>query len=217
MIGATILAALAIAQPAAGESQGAPPTYFPPSLTTPIPVCVSEQKAAVDAFKVAWYSWDLRAAGEPSFHALSLDSKHAPGVAIRFTWLRSFHPPVVIRAEGLGSRAPGLTVKQLSGTGGNAPGTVSRESTRALSLVEARKLVGLIGHVTFLQPLVAAPLGPCDRRVKIPGLDGAQWVIEVVDKDGYHFADAQSPEEGGLRALGTAMMSLTGWDFGQAY
>jgi len=215
---ALLLAALAITQPVPAQSPEQTQPYFPPWLATPVQRCLNQKIVTIEPIKVAWYSMDLRAAGEPSFYALSIDPKRAPGTFMRFTWLRSFHPPIVIRAERLGTSGSRLTAKQLSGTGGNAPGTVNRESSRALSPAEARKLIGLLSDVTFVNPPVAEhPLEPCDRRVKIDGMDGAQWVIEMVDQDGYHFADRWSPKDGGLHALAAAMMDLTGWDLKPVY
>jgi hypothetical protein len=49
------------------------------------------------------------------------------------------------------------------------------------------------------------------------GLDGSQWLLEAADSHGYHFVDRFSPESGGVRDLGLALLRLTGWEFKPIY
>lgn len=126
---------------------------------------------------------------------------------IRFTWLRSFHHPVVVRVEGIGTASVHLTVKQLSGAGGYAPGAIDKQVARDLSPDEVEALKTVLTRTDVFNR-------PHDCNF---GVDGAQWLVEAVDGTGYHFVNEWSPERGGVRELGLAMLKLTGWTFPDLY
>ena len=68
-------------------------------------------------FEARWYAAQLQAAGEESLYQRSLKGAY-PGRTVRFTWLRSFHAPIVVRVDGLGTASASLNATQLSGEGG---------------------------------------------------------------------------------------------------
>jgi hypothetical protein len=72
-------------------------------------------------FVVGWYSSQLRAMKEPS---LSTASPSEQATTYRFTWLRTFHHPLVARFVLDGSGAGTLYVKMADGAGGYQPGKV---------------------------------------------------------------------------------------------
>ncbi len=189
--------------------QAITPGYFPKSYETATVRCefFGRSLSRLSAFESDWYSGQLRAAGEPSLlrraHAGRADS-------LRFLWLRSFDPAVIVRIDGLGSDRPRLIAVELDGLGGGEPGTVRRRVMRPLTQVEA---VDLRRRLTVQNPL-ALPIGanPCDG-----GIDGSQWIIERAAGHRYKMVNAWSPERGPIHAAGIAMLRLTGWKFTAIY
>lgn len=203
MVTATFAWTLLLASPA----NAAP--YFAPALSRTSVTCSANARElkfpVLSQFEVEWYSGTLTAAKEPSLYSASLDSAH-PSI-LRFTWLRSFHPPVVIRVEwnGLSGR---LVAKQLSGAGGYVQGKHVRVVQRRLGIWETFRLRYMLWRTNLLK------LPPKDC---VLGLDGAEWVFEAVDEDGYHYLDRWSPESGGVRDAGLFLVGLTGWTFNEVY
>ncbi len=185
-----------------------PAGYFPASFSVPVPRCRWNGKVdsapTLSDIERRWYGSMLRAAKEPSLSAADVRSK----TVVRFTWLRSFHAPILVRAEGLGSAAPKLVASRLSGQGGYGPGDIEQHIDRPLSADEAATLQAALAEAALFPPRKpGAPLPECAPF----GMDGAEWLIEVADSSGYHFTKRWSPERGGVRSVGLAMLKLTGW------
>lgn len=182
--------------------------YFPAAFSVPAPRCQWRGKVdrapTLSDLERRWYGSMLLAAKEPSLSAANV----RPKAVIRFTWLRSFHPPIIVRAEGLGSAAPRLVATHLSGQGGYGPGNIDQHIERPLRADEAATLQAALTEAALFPPSKPeAPLPECAPF----GSDGAEWVIEVVDSGGYHFTKRWSPTRGGVRSVGLAMLKLTGW------
>lgn len=47
--------------------------------------------------------------------------------------------------------------------------------------------------------------------------DGSQWIVEGIDRNGYHYVNRSSPEDGPVRAFGDFALLLTGWTFEERY
>jgi hypothetical protein len=148
-----------------------------------------------------WYGKHLRAAGEGRLCA------RAGGAEVyRFTWLRSFHAPVVVRVEKRGARYS-LTAKRLGGAGGYEPGALAVNRTVPIGAGEWERLRMLLDSAAFWSPAT---------RTEDPsiGLDGAQWILEGVQGDRYKALDRWSPEEAGpdrhIRALGLFLLRIAG-------
>ncbi|HEX8621705.1 MAG TPA: hypothetical protein VF718_07005 [Allosphingosinicella sp.] len=190
------------------------PIYFPPSLGEPTFRCKFGDPARLQPilsdFERDWYSRQLAAAEEPSLYLASQSARPLDGSTLRFTWLRSFHPPVVIRLE-MGAAPAGphrLVAKQLSGAGGYHPGKVAKTIDRPLTPEEAERLrVALDRNRVF-----GIPPDPCGG-----GCDGAQWIFEGVEGRRYRFLSVWTPHTGPALGLGQFLMGLTGWDFGTVY
>lgn len=180
--------------------------YFPAGLSNP--ACANGKPKPVSDFQKDWYSRHLRNAGEPSMSELAGNRSHARRSALRFTWLRSFDKPVVIRIEEWGTARPRLIAVEMSGRGGYGGGGAIRRIDRKLTRAEGQALRQLW---TWAGPF-AHQSPPCVRM-----LDGAQWIIETAGQDGYRFIDRQSPDEGPVRKVGLALLRLTGWDVGTIY
>jgi hypothetical protein len=192
------------------QSLAAQTTYFPPPYPKQIAPCSPSPKSGgapvVSEFENRWYSKHLLAAKEPSLY----EAARRPGGndVIRFTWLPSFHPPVIVRVEGLRSASPHLIAKQLSGAGGYDPGVVAKQIDRRLSPVEAVAL----RHVLLRTNVFDLPALECRG-----GMDGAKWIVEGLGKDGYHFVARWSPDDGKVHETGLALLKLTGWTFKNIY
>ncbi len=44
------------------------------------------------------------------------------------------------------------------------------------------------------------------------GVDGSQWIFELVDRDGYKMVKRWSPEKGSAQKLGKHLIALSEWD-----
>jgi hypothetical protein len=200
-------AAATAAGPAPKRTAFAASGYFPiaadPAGRGCDPTGISESKDE-------WYSKHLRAAGEPSLFEASRSPRPASVATYRFTWLRTFHHPVVIRVEVGRGRGARLIAKELSGYGGYGPGEVRRHRERKLSPDEARRL----GSALARTRLLTWPARDCNGLL---GVDGSQWIVEARDRTGYHLVDRWSPERGPVREVGELMLGLTGWQYGEVY
>jgi hypothetical protein len=181
------------------------PAYFPEALSKTTLRCgllgSGARREVLSDFVAEWYGRHLRAAGEaPLFEATR--------PTLRFTWLRTFHAPVVIRLDTAADGTVTMTATELSGQGGYEPGTVARRIERSLSAAEAAALKRVVEETAVLQQ---APR-TCDL-----GLDGAQWIVEAAGPGGYRFVDRQSPERGPVRVFGLHLIGLTGWTYENVY
>jgi hypothetical protein len=180
--------------------------YFPKSFHTATERCGwmpwDRPQPIVSDFEDEWYSKHLQASAEPSLYERTLGPTLSNFSAIRFTWLRSFHPTIVIRIEQLNSSAPIMTAKQLSGAGGYDAGKISLKVERRLMPKETNEFKRIYREASvFAQRPVICTLG----------LDGAEWIVEGVQGKNYRYVSRWSPEDGPVRQLGLAMLKLTGW------
>ena len=173
--------------------------YFPPALFQQKFDCGvigwARPQYVLDEFEDAWYSKHLRAAGERP-----LSFATGSPEALRFTWLRSFHAPVIVRVEWTPTGEATLTATMLSGAGGYEPGQVSNTTSRTLTQDEVERLFVL------RQAAVREPPADCTMM-----LDGARWILEAAGPGGYLYVNRQSPESGAVRDLGMALLGFTGW------
>jgi len=189
---------LSLASPVTGQD------YFPQALReTPVPCAAfrGRTRPLMSDFEAQWYGGHLSAAGE---HPLS----EAAVPTLRFTWLRTFHAPVVIRLETAADGGVTMTASELSGQGGYDPGTVARRVERSLSSEEVAALKRTLEDTAVLEQ---AP-GECSL-----GMDGAQWIVESTGPDGYRFIERHSPGDGPVRTFGLHLIGLTGWTYDSVY
>lgn len=185
------------------RSASGPDGYFPTALTRTMYKCAAFPKAVplLDPQEAARYAQALAAAGEPSLVLTQRPDKTATNV-YRFTWLRSFHKPIVVRIqEGTGGTLL-ITASRLSGLGGDGPGKVEARVARELTTAEARQFLFVLNGTNRLKLKAVS----CDK-----GYDGAQWIFEASDKGAYRYVNRWSPKTGSVRALGTSMLKFTGW------
>jgi len=134
---------------------------------------------------------------EPSLWDISRRDSGAE--VYRFLWLRSFHHPISVRLTVYKDGTGLLNSKETSGKGGYQPGGLIRNVTARLS-----------GEQTDWFRDVAERSGLWKLPTEQPGaagLDGAQWIIEVVKGGRCHIVDRWSPPtDDPVHALGTALM-----------
>lgn len=153
--------------------------YFPPG--------VFSIDARVDQCERSWFSNALRSADEP---ALWTASGIQEGEVYRFTWLRSFHQPIVIRLTLDTNESGKLFAKVMSGSGGHGPADVStRDEFRLIPADVA----------SFLEKLQKAHFWGLPTKVPLSGLDGAEWIVEGVKDGKYHVVVRWSPKDGPYR------------------
>lgn len=177
------LVALALALPVAAQTVD----YFPDGIFGP----------RTHAFVERWYSRHLSAMGEPSLYALRGHDRHV----VRLLRLPTWGHPIAIRVERTATGAT-LTRRELSGQGGYDPGRIASDSTRTLRREDWRAIDAALRGARFFE---APALGPL-------GMDGTQWILEVVDGDAYHVVDRWTmegaPTEPELQRIGALLDRL---------
>ncbi len=154
--------------------------------------------AMVDQFRAQWYARFLDAYREPS---LWERSKKSLDKSYRFTWLRTFHHPVVIRVDVRPDGICELTAKVGLGSGGYDPGMLIQNDTRPLTKQQSESFLNRIASRFWNAP---------KEDTKPGGLDGSQWIIEGVENGRYQVEDRWSPDTGPIRELGLEMIGLAG-------
>jgi hypothetical protein len=161
-----------------------------------------------------WYGEELTALKEKPLCCGTTDSR----TVVRFTWLRSFHHPVTIRLFQSGGGRWMLTTKIARGAGGYEPGHLTTNETRALKANEADQILSLVGPRTAYWKLSGTEKNePSSDGSILIHTDGAQWVIEVLDRGAYHVVDRWSPESGVIHEIGMRFIALSGRKFGPVY
>jgi hypothetical protein len=190
------------------EATVAPGALFPDYLLTTKRGCDAQlgEQSILSDFTSKWYSSHLKAAGEKSLIDSAATSPQK--VHLRFTWLRSFHRPVVVRINEQANGTAVIEAKMLSGAGGYEPGKIAKRVHRDLTASEWSALKAQIGR----SELSHETPGNCDL-----GLDGAQWVLETVTDGRYAFFERWSPDDGSVRDVGVAMLRLTGFPLEPIY
>ena len=171
--------------------------------------------ARVDTFRLKWFSYYLYRLQEPVLSNYPLGKE-----IYRLTWLRSFHPPVVIRMEKEGNRVR-LTTKILSRTP-ELPGHRYADRDGSIHLTDTSIDIPFRRNTTKKIPkavydeymrllreqraLFISPLGFRDSL----GSDGSEWILETHRPDGYYFIVRWSPEQTDpVRALGEYLIDLS--------
>jgi hypothetical protein len=173
--------------------------FFPPDSETRPTEC---PLAPVSDFENGWFSGQLSAAGEPSLYEQSLKQPAGVVSSYRFTWLRSFHTPIMIRIDERPGGLMQLTAKRLTGKGGYDPGHVGSTVNRPLTAQEGQDIRRLFSASDFKTFKV---------DTSVVGLDGAQWILETRLGNKYCVANQWSPTDGPVRRIGMMLLSLTGW------
>lgn len=143
-------------------------------------------------FHINWYSTHLNALGEPVL------SDSLPAKVFRFTWLRTFHNPIVIRLENNNDSII-LYWKVCDGAGGYEPGKIIENKSKVLTIKEWTDFVSSINSINFWN-LPTTQSG-------ILGTDGAQWILEGKELGKYHVVDRWSG--GKIESVCMKLLELT--------
>jgi hypothetical protein len=135
--------------------------------------------------RASYYTKYLSAMKEPS--VLSPLEKGVERV-FRFTYLRSFHDPLVVRITEAGDTFTAHAVR-LEMDQQYRPVKIVQEKTWKLD-EEARKTVKPLPE----QEGFWTALSDAEQAVAQSILDGSTWIFEVHDKDGYRMIEIQSPD-----------------------
>lgn len=191
--------ALSAACFAPAQGQAPPPAspYFPAELLTD-----GACGPTIGTFENAWYSRVLRGAGEASL--LPLKRSANSGQVVRFSFLPSFIEQIIIRLDVPATGPVRLTAKRLAGDGNRKPYRISANISKTLSVAESARVRKLIAAARISQ------IAPKDCAAG-GGLDGDTWIIESVGRGQYHYVNRWSPPTSEVRAFGTELARLVGW------
>lgn len=189
MLGAALAPLLVQAEPLRPCPPADAPDYYFPKGT------FAARSRDDDSFVRRWYSTQLAAAKQASLSCGKAQHSY------RFTWLRSFHQPVVIGVTLRGAQAE-LEAVELDGAGGYGPGKLKRDVRKTLSADDADAVHALIDA-----------LGKEQSTVENLTFDGAEWIVERREADSYRVWSRTSPDTGPIRELGLKLLQLTGWTY----
>lgn len=138
----------------------------------------------------SYYTYYLRKLAEPS---LMHDYEQSSGFRFRFTWLRSFDDPIVIRIwqDGIGIYIRSVRITQHKDY---TLGAINHDKTRKLTEREFeafRKQINV--------PLLLRPLSDIEKTVQSGGADGARWIFEIGIDGKYSMLDYWTPKDYGLK------------------
>lgn len=146
-----------------------------------------------------WYSKHLKAMQEPVL-------KHSThNQVFRFTWLRTFDNPIVIRLENDNNHIT-LFWKVTDGKGGYDPGEIIINEKKELTKEEWKVIYDEINAINFYG------LMPYQRMM---GIDGAQWILEGNEFGKYHAVDRWSGL--GISKVCLDLLRLTGLEIENNY
>lgn len=167
------------------------------------PKGVFSNRSHSDEFIRNWYSEQLRALEEPSLYIPNQNLE-----TYRFTWLRTFHNPMVFRFAVLNDGSGMLTVKRSNGAGGYKPGVVDLRKEVALSIGQVEDLKKKLVDMSYWEK---------PTRLDTMGMDGAEWIVEASENGKYKIVDRWSDSDSAIQAWGMQLIELSGVEVGEVY
>jgi hypothetical protein len=180
------------------------PNFFPKGV-------FSDRADAEDLVR-NWYSEQLRALEEPSLYPPKPDVE-----VYRFTWLRTFHSPMVFRFTVLDNGSATLIVKRGTGKGGYEPGVVDLRKEVALGNGQVEELKKKLYNMSYWQMPTKMADKSTDGAQWIVSTDGAHWIVEANAKGKYQIVDRKGGTDPDIQALGMQLITLSGVDVGEVY
>ncbi|MEE4196267.1 MAG: hypothetical protein V2I54_01370 [Bacteroidales bacterium] len=147
-----------------------------------------------DTFLVRWYSEHLYAMKEPLLFNKNLNKE-----VYRFTWLRTFDNPVVIRIENIGEKYK-LTWKLCDGAGGYTPGNLKIDKSVEINPEKWEMFKSKLDELDYWN----MSLG----RMSF-GTDGSEWILEGVNKEKYKVVTVWTPSKGKFYDACNYLLTLT--------
>ena len=169
-------------------------SYFPAGLI----LNPTEKEDLHEHFMFAHYSWFLWAMKEPLLYPDKKDDKEV----FRFTWLRTFHNPIVIRIERSANTYK-LIWKINHGHGGYSPGKQTTVNEKMIDRSIWDEFLVLIKQSGFWDLPVLEIYSASD---------GAQWILEGKTPKRYHITDRKTPidHDTNYSQLGEYLIRLAG-------
>jgi hypothetical protein len=194
--------------------------YFPKSFLAPtwmsgVSAWDGRKRPVVDDLEEGWYTAYWRAAEEPSLYLASRHSSSPYAHSIRFTWLRSFDAPIIVRIDTLSDGRVMMTATKLAGAGGYSAEAPSARNVRLLTAGEQQALEATLASTAIFGE------APVDNSYG--GLDGSRWIMEGASPGDYRYINRWSPSEDApanyqrMRQTGLFMLGLTGWSLDPIY
>ncbi len=147
-----------------------------------------------DTFVVRWYSKHLFAMKEPLLFNKKMNKE-----VYRFTWLRTFNNPVVVRIENIGDKYK-LFWKLSDGAGGYEPGNLKINKSVEINPEKWRIFKSKLDSLDYWN----MSLG----RMSI-GSDGSEWILEGVNNEKYKVVTIWTPSKGKFYDACNYLLSLT--------
>jgi hypothetical protein len=133
----------------------------------------------LDTFSVKWYSEQLEALNEP---IIFLDKSNKE--IYRFTWLRSFDHPVMIRIEKDNGQYL-IFWKEGTGAGGYKPQKQFSSNQRKIDKTIWNEFISRLNKINFW--------GIDTKETGLFGTDGSEWILEGKVLNKYHVTDRWTP------------------------
>jgi hypothetical protein len=149
----------------------------------------------LSSFLLRWFTYQLNAFNEPIIFNQLTDTIY------RFTWLRSFHHPVVIRIQKTKGKIL-LNWKMADGAGGYDPGNIIVDKEKVLSENKWLKLQQLLTGANFW----SLPTNEVTNRI---GDDGSRWIVEGIENGKYNVVNRWSPRVSDFQEIGKYLIKLT--------
>lgn len=150
-------------------------------------------KGEYNHFRLKWYSKELYAMQEPL-----LFNKRTKKEIYRFTWLRSFDPPVCIRIEKENNSYT-LFWKLCDRNGERGPGNLIVDKSKKINKSEWER---------FKTKIEEAKFWLIEIYVNERGHDGAEWIMEGAEPNRYQVISAWCPDESYDRSFYDACLYL---------
>ena len=143
-----------------------------------------------------WLALHLRVMEEKPIFNIELE---APNMVMRFLWFRTFHQPVVIRAEINQEGMSVLHTKITDGNGAYRAGKLIYSERNKLSAAQISTIN------TYLIEMDYWNMEPFTPEI---WLDGAEWIVEIRTGDTYKLVKRTSPRTGFYRELGLYLLEI---------
>jgi hypothetical protein len=175
-----------------------------------VPVSVERADSHGEDFYEGWFGSQLRAMGEPILSRP--DGRGRFATRLRMLVLPSFDHGYAIRIDE--SASGGLvSLVELTGAGGYAPGQVHRRAHRRLSTDDMRTVHQLVRRADLSSAPVRVPPAPPvetgEGQIITVCADGTMYVFELIDRDGSRFVYRHECEiSPALLALASELQTL---------
>lgn len=166
-----------------------------------ITISFYENPSKIDSFCLKWYSKHLYSMKEPL-----LFNRPTTKSIYRFTWLRTFNEPMIVRIEKDTSGVV-LYWKKTDGKGGYEPGEIIINDKKQISDLDWEQFLSLISISKFWTL----------KRGGSIGEDGSEWILEGVESTRYHVVTMWSPDSGPFYETCKYLLKLTGVQLGEIY